>query len=297
MVTHDADTHLQVASDAAEELEESIVAHLMRMMAARGTGGGGASKISYEEYLEIASASRSPQAVLQHLPLCKWKSSWSRPPCVLLSCGSFSPPTFLHLRVLEEAKSRLEAQGEVEVIGAVLSPVHDGYGRHMKHSLQAATAAHRVEMARLATASSDWIGVSDWEASLDRWTRVAVALEAYGRALDAHFAHKVHLKFVGGSDLLRSMRTPNLWRRDHQELILGKYGFVVIERHGDPLDEALFEYDMFRKHRKNIHAVKLSAENTISSTKVRQLIRDKQSIKYLLPDAVIQYIEKHKMYR
>ena len=58
-------------------------------------------------------------------------------------------------------------------------------------------------MARLATALSNWIGVSDLEAS---WARVAVALEAYGRALDAHFAHKVHSNLVGGSDLLWSMR-------------------------------------------------------------------------------------------
>lgn len=37
--------------------------------------------------------------------------------------------------------------------------------------------------------------------------------------------------------------------------------------------------------------------NDISSTKVRLFVRRGMSIKYLLPNSVIQYIHEHKLYR
>ena len=205
---------------------------------------------------------------------------------------------------MEEAKSRLE--DEFEVIGGIISPVNDLYGKIRKASLQAANGQHRVAMVKAATASSDWIGVSEFEVSLDGWTKVAVVMKAYSTALNHHFCggsnssneeRRVHLKFVGGSDLLQSMKIPNLWRMDHQELILGQYGVVVIERESDPLTEEFYSgHPMFKKHRANIHAMQLCVENTVSSTKVRELLKRNESVQYLIPDAVIEYISKHGLY-
>ena len=234
--------------------------------------------------------------------------SWKKPPCVILACGSFSPPTYLHLRIMEEARDCL--CDTFEVIGGILSPVNDQYATLHKPSLKAANGTHRAEMSRLATQSSEWIGVSDFEVSLDKWTRVAVVMEAYGKALDYHFIsqdddnkdkddeRKINIKFVGGSDLLSSMKTPNLWREDHQEIILGRYGFVVVERVGHELDDEYYEsYEMFKKYRNNIHHFLPAVENTISSTKVRELLANNRSAKYLTPDSVIEYVNKEGLYK
>ena len=247
----------------------------------------------------------------------KQHRSFKKPPCVIVACGSFSPPTFLHLRIMEEAKDTLSK--DFEVIGGILSPVNDQYGQLHKKSLQAATGKHRVAMANLAIDSSDWIGVSDFEVSLDKWTRVAVVLKCYGNALKYYYnneyqhqddQHKndeikqdkeektISLKFLGGSDLLKSMKTPNLWRQDHQEIILKDYGMVVVERVGDELtDEFWKSYEMFEKNKKNIYAFVPHVENTISSSKLRESIKNDWSIKYLTPDPVIEYIEKNKLYK
>ena len=94
------------------------------------------------------------------------------------------------------------------------------------------------------------------------------------------------------------MKTPNLWRKDHQELILGHYGMVVVERDGSELNDDFYSsYEMFTKYRSHIHAFKPSVENTISSSVVRKLIGNKQSIKYLTPDSVIDYISKYNLYQ
>merc|ERR1712216_894879 len=52
-----------------------------------------------------------------------------RTPLVLVSCGSFSPPTLLHTRIMEDARDRMNAGEEYEVIGGYLVPVHDAYGK------------------------------------------------------------------------------------------------------------------------------------------------------------------------
>jgi len=47
---------------------------------------------------------------------------------LLLACGSFNPPTLMHLRMFEVAKDTLRRLG-TQVVGGVISPVHDGYGK------------------------------------------------------------------------------------------------------------------------------------------------------------------------
>lgn len=37
-------------------------------------------------------------------------------PLVLVSCGSFSPPTLLHTRIMEEARDTINAKGKYEVM-------------------------------------------------------------------------------------------------------------------------------------------------------------------------------------
>jgi nicotinamide mononucleotide adenylyltransferase len=52
---------------------------------------------------------------------------------LLLACGSFNPPTLLHLRMFEVARDTLRKQG-LQVVGGVISPVHDGYGKEVRLS-------------------------------------------------------------------------------------------------------------------------------------------------------------------
>jgi len=51
----------------------------------------------------------------------------SKVPVVLVACGSFSPVTYLHLRMFEMARDYIKQQTKFEVVGGYLSPVNDQY--------------------------------------------------------------------------------------------------------------------------------------------------------------------------
>jgi nicotinamide mononucleotide adenylyltransferase len=72
---------------------------------------------------------------------------------VLIGCGSFSPITYLHLRMFEMARDYCQFNTSFEVIGGYLSPVGDAY---KKAGL--ASAHHRINMCQLAVQdASSWI--------------------------------------------------------------------------------------------------------------------------------------------
>ncbi|KAI5278184.1 Nicotinamide/nicotinic acid mononucleotide adenylyltransferase 2, partial [Ascosphaera acerosa] len=50
-----------------------------------------------------------------------------RDPLVLVACGSFSPITYLHLRMFEMAADYVKFNTRFEVVGGYLSPVSDAY--------------------------------------------------------------------------------------------------------------------------------------------------------------------------
>ena len=51
----------------------------------------------------------------------------SKTPLLLVACGSFSPITFLHLRMFMMARDYVRFSTEFEIIGGYLSPVSDAY--------------------------------------------------------------------------------------------------------------------------------------------------------------------------
>ncbi|GLC41665.1 hypothetical protein PLESTB_000691000 [Pleodorina starrii] len=75
---------------------------------------------------------------------CKMGVRPPRAPVVLVCCGSFNPPTIMHMRMVDLASDELLKRG-YDVWGAYLSPVADAYGK-----AGLAPAADRVAMCRLA---------------------------------------------------------------------------------------------------------------------------------------------------
>ena len=51
----------------------------------------------------------------------------SKTPLLLVACGSFSPITYLHLRMFEMAADYVKFSTDFELVGGYLSPVSDAY--------------------------------------------------------------------------------------------------------------------------------------------------------------------------
>lgn len=104
------------------------------------------------------------------------------------------------------------------------------------------------------------------------------------------------MKLLCGADLLESFGVPNLWKSEDITQIVANYGLVCVTRDGSDAQKFIYESDVLWKHQSNIHLVNEWINNDISSTKIRRALRRGQSIRYLVPDLVQEYIEKHDLY-
>lgn len=99
-----------------------------------------------------------------------------------------------------------------------------------------------------------------------------------------------------GADVLESFTVPNLWKHEDLAEIMGRFGLVCITRCGSDPFKSVNQSDVIWSHRKGIHVVHDWVTNDISATHVRRALRRGQSVRYLVPDSVIQYIQEHKLY-
>ncbi|TMS09422.1 Nicotinamide/nicotinic acid mononucleotide adenylyltransferase 3 [Larimichthys crocea] len=229
-----------------------------------------------------------------------------RVPLVLLACGSFNPITNQHMRLFELARDHMHSTGQYQVVGGIVSPVSDGYG---KQGL--VLAKHRIAMAKLALQSSDWVKVDEWESQQPDWTETVVTMRYhYGRILEQFEQRTVthvdsttplsspspQLKLLCGADFLDTFKIPGLWRDDHVQEVAGRFGFVCVSRGGLEPERVVHESDTLSRHSQNIFLVREWVKNETSATEVRRALRRGLSVKYLIPDSVIEYIHQHNLY-
>ncbi|XP_069363055.1 nicotinamide/nicotinic acid mononucleotide adenylyltransferase 1 isoform X1 [Maniola hyperantus] len=249
---------------------------------------------------------------------------------ILMACGSFSPPTFMHLRMFEIAKDYIHSLGIGTIVGGIMSPVHDAYG---KKDLVA--AHHRIAMLKLALRSSGWIKVSEWETQQSGWTRTKLSIQYHQETINNYLSQlninttdapawlpddvlnvnsidepddlrqklngnidddTITIKLLCGADLLESFATPGLWSDEDIETIVGRHGLVVVSRAGSDPGRFIYESDMLYKHRKNVILMTNYITNEVSSTVIRRLLRRGESAKYLTDDAVLAYIRQNRLY-
>ncbi|KAA1470376.1 Nucleotidylyl transferase [Dentipellis sp. KUC8613] len=240
-----------------------------------------------------------PNYVFPHNRLSRVMRNPDKTPIVLVACGSFSPVTYLHLRMFEMAVDYARQNTDFEVVGGYMSPVSDQYKKPGLLS-----ARHRVNMCTLGVNehSFGWLMVDPWEAFQD-YQRTAVVLDHFEYEINTVLGgvhtpsgeHRhVHVMLLAGSDLISTMSEPGVWSEPDLDHILGKYGTFIVERAGSDMDQAT---EALARWRHNIFFVPQLIQNDVSSTKVRLFLRRGLSIRYLLPASVVSYIEDHGLYK
>lgn len=244
---------------------------------------------------------------------------------LLLNCGSFNPITNMHLRMFELARDYLHSTDLYQVVGGIISPVNDAYGKK-----DLVLAKHRCEMVDLALHTSDWIKLDCWESDQECWIPTIRVLEHHQAILNSitnannatncsvkkqkldmenlnsvnnneqkqtwDLSHPVRIMLLCGGDFLESFAVPDLWKESEITQIVGKYGLIVITRNGTNPERFIYESDILSRLQNSIHIVTEWISNEVSSTQIRRALRRGNSVKYLIQDSVLQYIKDNELY-
>lgn len=151
-------------------------------------------------------------------------------------------------------------------------PVHKELGCNV-------TAEHRYNMIQLAIEGITYFNVTRLEIDRDTPSYTIYTVE---ELLEKNPDWK--LFFIIGYDAFNDIETWKEWKR-----LLLTIDFIVMKRPGDVL------HDRFNTYKTHIHC----ADNPvidISSSNIRERIKAGKPIRYMLPQAVEEYIYKHRLY-
>jgi nicotinate-nucleotide adenylyltransferase len=191
--------------------------------------------------------------------------------------GTFNPPHLAHMVCAQEARVAL-ALDRVLLVPVRVAP--------HKTVESEPGVEHRVAMCEAAVAGDERLGVSRADADRDGPSYTVDLL----RALREQAPHD-ELTFIVGGDMAHSL--PD-WRDPGGVLALAR--LAVAERDGvrrADISERLAELAGARERLCFFDMPRLD----ISSSLIRRRVAAGQPLRYLVPDAVVAYIELHALYR
>ena len=189
--------------------------------------------------------------------------------------GSFNPPHRGHLHLAESVHEALGLD-EVWLIPSKISP----------HRSMAAYAPERdrFEMCRLAAEEYPWLRAEDYELRQEQVSYTFYTVEHFTeeRPEDEFF-------LLMGSDMLLSFTTWHRWQEILQRVTLA--GIAREEGEYERLEAAAEELRQYGR----IEIVHVDSF-TVSSTKIRELVKNSQDCSCYLPKKIVQYIRMQKLY-
>jgi nicotinate-nucleotide adenylyltransferase len=206
--------------------------------------------------------------------------------------GTFDPIHLAHLRLAEELAETFGLT-RVRFIPAAVPP-HRG--------TPSATAQQRLDMVRLAVADNPRFEVDDRELARQGPSYTFDTVSELGTEIGRPMC------LLMGADAFVALATWHRWRE-----LLALVHIIVARRPGYPLQDlaaslpAELKAEYLDRHSADqvlltqtqggrIFTHELTALD-VSASALRKLIARGESLRYLLPDAVIAYIEKHRLYK
>jgi nicotinate-nucleotide adenylyltransferase len=206
--------------------------------------------------------------------------------------GTFDPIHFGHLRLAEELGDNLGLT-EVRVIPARVPP-HRATPR--------VTAQHRLEMVRLAIAANPRFVLDERECRREGPSYTVDTL----RELRAESDGAAICCVLLGVDAFLGLTTWSRWRE-----LFDLSHIVVAHRPGFELTEsampAALACELAARLTTDVNAIRCAACGCvlayklagldISGTAIRAALRERRSVRYLLPDSVLDYIARNRLYQ
>lgn len=192
--------------------------------------------------------------------------------------GSFDPIHYGHLVLAEEMRSRLSLDKVIFI------PV--GCAPH-KHAAKMTMPRQRYEMVMLATLDHPNFEVSSIE--IDR-EGITYSYETVSTIV-GESSPEDEFFFIAGADTLMELES---WKS--VETLLKMVTFVGAARPGTDQAELILKMEQLQQRYGASVKIEELPELDISSTDLRRRVGLGRSLKYLLPEAVALYIDKHSLY-
>ena len=186
--------------------------------------------------------------------------------------GVFDPIHYGHLFTAEEA--RINYQLDKVIFVPCRQPIH-------KKNITISYPKHRFTMVELAIKNNPFFEVSKIEIQRTGFSYSIDTIKEFMKK----YNNNVEIFFITGADAFLEFNT---WYKSEELIKLCE--FVAAARPGYDLNK------LDKKFKDVIHIMK-NAALAISSTNIRKRIAENRNIKYLLPENVINYIDKNKLYQ
>lgn len=190
-------------------------------------------------------------------------------------CGSFNPPLYSHFSLAQQLLNE-------NVDKIIFVPVSNKYN---KNGL--ILDEYRYEMLKLVCDKNTNFEVTNIEFNL---SRQPYTLETLQKLQTKYPEYEIRL--IIGTDNLRKLDS---WYKI--ESLLEQFKIIVLARDEDNIDEIISKHKLLLKYKSNIIKSNSKIRTNLSSTLVRDLIKSGKGIRYLLPDEIIDYINRNNLYK
>jgi len=190
--------------------------------------------------------------------------------------GTFNPPHNAHLLLGVFAREQYQLDEIVIVPGSTFSP---------NKNRPQIDGSHRLNMARIACEDNPSFKVSDREIG----PKIVYTVETLSALKSEN--PETEFFFIAGSDLMATFKN---WREP--EKIARLTNFIVAPRFGASFEEARSVLMECGATYKTVFMLDFPRID-ISSTLVRERLEAGLDCRYLVPNEVLMYIEKNKLYK
>lgn len=196
---------------------------------------------------------------------------------IVIFGGCFNPPLNSHFSLAQQIINEYE---NIEKI--IFVPVNSKYQKADLISNE-----HRYKMLKLVCDNNDKFEVSSVEIDSDRPLYTIETL----RSFQAKYS-EYEIGFIIGSDNLKELDT---WQKADE--LTKDFKIYVLERDKDSIEEIIKSNEFLNKNKQAFIKAKDNITSNLSSTFVRNKLKNSKSVKYLTPDEVVAYIEENKLYQ